>query len=135
LIVATAKDLIKVQTYINNGRDLDYRKNLKTQKQSLLTTLQLSRTTIIANMKTFQINLLQKSVQYFLIKITPYKTSLQRSLVKIQALSGIATPSLKSYELLLKAQVAVIDKLSKITTQAELIDLLAKYVYLKKEIE
>jgi hypothetical protein len=32
-------------------------------------------------------------------------------------------------------QVSIIDKLSVATTQAEISDLLAKYVYLKKEIE
>ena len=118
LIVDTAKDLMKIQTYINRGHDIDYRKTIRTEKRDLLATLQLSKTTILTNMATFQNNLLQKS------------------LVKIQALtlSGYATSELNSYALLLKAQVAVIDSLSKATTQAELNDLLAKYVYLKKEI-
>jgi hypothetical protein len=49
-------------------------------------------------------------------------------------LSWFATPALDSYALLLKTQVATIDALSKVTTQTELIDLLKKYVYLKKEI-
>jgi len=137
LIIETAKDLMKIQTYINRGRDLEYRKTIKTEKQALLDKLQLSRITIVTNMKTFESNLIQKSVQYFIIRITPYKVSLQKSLVKIQAitLSGYSTPSLTSYALLLKAQVSVLDSLSKVTTQAELTDLLAKYVYLKKVIE
>ena len=128
---------MKIQIYINNGRDLEYRKKIHTEKKALLDTLQLVRLTIVANIKTFQSNLLQKSVQYFIIKVTPYKIRLQKSLVKIDILaaSGFVTPSLNSYALLLKAQVAVIEKLSKVTTQAELSDLLAKYVYLKKEIE
>lgn len=128
---------MKIQTYINRGRDLEYRKTIKTEKQALLDKLQLSKITIVTNMKTFESNLIQKSVQYFIIRITPYKVSLQKSLVKIQAitLSGYSTPSLTSYALLLKAQVSVLDSLSKVTTQAELTDLLAKYVYLKKVIE
>ena len=137
MIISTAKDLIKIQTYLNKGRDTDYRQLIKVEKKALLDKLQLSRLTIVANMKTFQDTLLQKSVQYFIIKITPYKISLQKSLIKIDVLtsSGFATPSLNSYAFLLKAQVAVIDKLSKATTQPELTDLLTKYVYLKKEIE
>jgi len=137
LIVDTAKDLMKIQTYINKGRDVDYRKTIKTEKKALLDKLQLSRTTIITNIKTFESTLIQKSVQYFIIRITPYKIWLQKSLVKIQALtlSGFTTPALNSYALLLKAQVATLDSLSKVTTQAELTDLLAKYVYLKKQIE
>gem|GEM_PF-1135814 len=136
LIISTAKDLMKVQQYVTNGRDIEYRKTIRTGKQNLLNTLQLSRTTIITNMKTFQASLLQKSIQYFIIKVTPYKISIQKSLNKIQllTLSGFTTPALNSYTLLLKAQAATIEKLSKVTTQAELTDLLAKYVYLKKEI-
>jgi len=126
---------MKIQTYINKGRDLDYWKALKIQKKALLDTLQLSRTTILTNMKTFESNLLQKSVQYFIIKINPYKIKLQKSLIKIQALSGVATPELNSYALLLQAQVATIEKMSKVTLQSELTILLAQYVYLKKEIE
>jgi len=127
---------MKVQQYVTNGRDIEYRKTIRTGKQNLLNTLQLSRTTIITNMKTFQASLLQKSIQYFIIKVTPYKISIQKSLNKIQllTLSGFTTPALNSYTLLLKAQAATIEKLSKVTTQAELTDLLAKYVYLKKEI-
>lgn len=137
LIIETAKDLMKVQTYINRWRDVEYRKTVKLQKKSLLDILQLSRMTILTNMKIFQSNLLQKSVQYFIVKITPYKISLQKSLIKISALtlSGYSTPALSSYEQLLKAQVNVIDKFTTATTQTEITDLLIKYVYLKKQIE
>jgi len=134
-MIETAKDLMKIQTYINRGRDIEYRKIIKIEKQALIKKLQASKSTILINMKTFETSLLQKSVQYFVIKITPYKIRLQKSLVKIQALSGVATPALNSYALLLKAQVATIDGLSKVTTTLELNDLLAKYVYLKKTIE
>jgi hypothetical protein len=78
---------MKIQTYINRGRDLDYRKQLKIDKKNLLDILQLSRKNIITNIEIFQSNLIQKSVQYFIIKITPYKIRLQRSLIKITALT------------------------------------------------
>lgn len=135
LIIATAKDLMNIQTYINRGRDLDYRKTIKLQKKSLLDILQLSRTTILTNMKTFESTLIQKSIQYFIIKITPYTVKLQKSLVTIQALTGVVTPELNSYTLLLKAQMDTIDQLSKATTQVELSHLLTQYVYLKQQIE
>lgn len=136
LMINTAKDLMKIQTYINIGRDVDYRKTIKIEKQALLEKLQLSRTTIITNMKTFETNLIQKSIQYFIIKITPYKISLQKSLIKINALtlSWFSTPALNSYAILLKSQVATIDAFNTITTQTELTNLLKKYIYLKKEI-
>ena len=137
LIVSTAKDLMKIQTYITRGRDLEYRRTLKVDKETLLDFLQIARKNIVTNMETFESNLLQKSVQYFIIQITPYKIRLQKSLVKIGVLtlSWYATPALNSYAKLLTAQVGVIDKLSAATTKVELVDLLAKYVYLKKEIE
>jgi hypothetical protein len=108
---------------------------LQTQKQALLDSLLFSRITILTNIKTFEANLLQKSIQYFIIKVTPYKIRLQKSLVKIQALSGFATPELNAYELLLKTQVSIIEKISTIKTKEELSFLLAQYVYLKKIIE
>ena len=126
---------MNIQTYINRGRDLEYRKAIKLQKKSLLDILQLSRTTILTNMKTFESTLIQKSIQYFIIKIAPYTTQLQKSLVTIQALTGVVTPAINSYTLLLKAQVDTIDQLSKATTQVELTHLLAQYVYLKNQIE
>jgi len=134
-MIQTAKDLMKIQIYINNGRDVDYRSVIKTQKQDLIKKLQVAKTTITTHMNTFETTIIQKSVQYFIIRITPYKIRLQTSLVKIASLSGVATPALNSYALLLEAQVATIDALSEVTTQAELTDLLAKYVYFKKEIE
>lgn len=134
LIIKSAKDLMKVQTYINRGRDIEYRKTIKAKKIELLDKLQLSRTTILANMQTFESHLLNKSIQYFIIKITPYKISLQRSLVKIDALSWFRTPAIDAYAQLLSAQVATIESLSKVTDTQELVRVLARYVYLKKEI-
>lgn len=135
LIIQTAKDLMKVQTYLNRGRDVEYRKTIKIKKRALLDTLQLSRVTIIANMKTFEGNLLIKSLHYFILKITPYKIKLQKSLVKIESLSWFRTPELDSYAWLLTSQVATIDALSNVTDIKELSSLLAQYVYFKKEIE
>ncbi len=135
LIISTAKDLIKIQNYISNGRDIDYRKTIQPQKIALLDKLQASRSMIRTNMKLFESTLIQKSIYYFIIKITPYKISLQKSLVKIDALSWVSTPFLNSYALLLKTQVTIIESLAKASTISELTDLLAKYVYLKKEIE
>ncbi len=135
LIIGTAKDLMKIQSYINRGRDIEYRKAIKMEKRKLLDTLQLSRLTILTNMQTFESTLLQKSVKYFIIKITPYTLTLQKSLAKIQSLSGVATPEILSYARLLETQITTLDLLSKATTTTQLNDLLAKYLYLKKEIE
>lgn len=137
LIFETAKDLMKIQTYINKGRNLEYRKTIKIEKQALIDKLQLSKKTIVTNMKTFESNLLQKSVQYFIIKVTPYKIRLQKSLIKIDTLvaSGFATSSLNIYANLLRTQIATLDSLSKAASTQELNVLLAKYVYLKKIIE
>lgn len=136
LIIQTAKDLMKVQTYLNRGRDVEYWKTIKAKKRELLDTLQLTRVNVIANMKTFEDSLLVKSVQYFILKITPYKLKLQKSLAKIQSLTwSVPTTTVDSYVLLLTAQIATIDALSNTSDIKELTSLLAKYVYFKKEIE
>lgn len=57
---------------------------MKIQKQALFTTLMASKNTITVNMQTFETNLLKKSVKYFILRVTPYKVSLQKSLVKIR---------------------------------------------------
>lgn len=57
---------------------------MKTQKQTLFTTLMVSKNTITLNMQTFETNLLKKSVKYFILRVTPYKVSLQKSLVKLR---------------------------------------------------
>lgn len=87
-------------------------------------------------MKVFEKNLVTTSIQYFLLKITPYKISLQNSLNKIEALtaSGYATPSLISYSKLLATQLSVIQLFNNITTSEELKVLLARYIYLKNII-
>lgn len=137
LMISTLKDIMAIDGYIKNGRDVAYRTSLKAEKEALLEKLKASRATIIANMKTFERNLMVKSVQYFVLKITPYKVSLQKSLLRIQALtaSGYATPMLTAYGKLLASQISVINLLDKVTTPEELTALLARYVYLKKEIE
>ncbi len=134
LMIDTAKDLIKIQTYLNRGRDVEYWQTIKLQKQDLIKKLQLSKKSIEVHIKTFESTLIKKSVQYFIIKITPYKISLQKSLVKINLLSGVATPELNAYAKLLTAQVATIEALNTAETTQELANILAQYVYLKKEI-
>lgn len=134
LIIDTAKDLVKIQTYINRGRDVGYRKTIKTQKQALFTTLMASKDTITLNMATFETNLLKKSVKYFILRVTPYKITLQKSLVKLRAYTGDSSSAIASYTQLLNAQIATIESFATVTTTSQLSDLLAKYVYLKKMI-
>lgn len=134
LIINTAKDLIKIQTYINKWRDVDYRKPMKIQKQALFTTLMASKNTITVNMQTFETNLLKKSVKYFILRVTPYKVSLQKSLVKIRKFTWDITPAISLYTQLLQAQITTIDSFKNVTTTAQLSDVLAKYVYLKNAL-
>jgi len=134
LILQTAKDLMTVQTYINRWRDRDYWLRVKREKITSLERYQFVRKNIIENMKTFEDNLVLKSIRYFVIAITPYKINLQRSLVKIDAMSWTLTSPLIVYRTLLHEQVATIEALSQSKTIDEIVPLLTKYIYLKKEI-
>ncbi len=134
LIMQTARDLMNIQTYINSWRDRDYRIGIKAEKLSLLEKYQTARKNILKSVETFQNNLVQKSVYYFILSITPYKLNLQRSLNKIEMMTGTISSSLSSYASLLKDQIATISSLSASQTVAELIPLLKKYIYLKNEI-
>jgi len=136
LLVQTEVDLNKIQYYIDKRLNLWYRVWLRNEKLQLQQQLRTAKNQIVESMKAFEGNLIKKYVQYFVIRITPYKISLQKSLVKIDDLTarGYATIDLRAYGLLLKAQVAIIDSLNEATTMKELTDLLKKYVYFKKEI-
>jgi hypothetical protein len=134
LILQTAKDLMTVQTYVNRWRDREYRVLVKKEKIASLEKYQSVRKNIIENMKTFETNLVIKSIHYFVLAITPYKVNIQRSLVKIDAMTWSLPSTLLSYTALLRAQITTIEELSKVETIEELIPLLTKYIYLKKEI-
>lgn len=134
LILQTAKDVMTIQTYINKWRDKEYWLGIKKDKNITIEKYQLVRTNIIENMQTFEENLVVRSVQYFILSITPYKFTLQRSLVKVDATSWTLHSSLLSYKNLLNQQLVTIESLSKVKTVHELIPLLNKYIYLKKEI-
>lgn len=134
LILSTAQDVMTIQTYINRWRDRDYWLRVKREKITSLERYQFVRKNIIENMKTFEDNLVIKSIRYFVLAITPYKLNLQRSLIKIDAMSWSLTSPLIVYRTLLNEQVVTIEALSTVKTIDELIPLLTKYIYLKKEI-
>lgn len=134
LILQSAKDIMTVQTYINRWRDKEYWLGIKKDKTIILEKYQFVRKNIIENMQTFEDNLVLQSIRYFVLAITPYKINLQRSLIKIEAISWSLIPALVSYKTLLNEQVGTIDALSEATTIDQLIPLLNKYIYLKKEI-
>jgi len=134
LILQTAKNLMNIQVYINSGRDRDYWIHIKKEKLLLLEKYQVARKNILENVAIFQNNLVKKTVHYFLLSITSYKINIQKSLLKIDAMSGSLSPSLISYTTLLKEQIATITALGKSQTVSELVPLLEKYIYLKKEI-
>lgn len=134
LIIQSAKDIMTVQTYINRWRDKEYWLGIKKDKIIILEKYQFVRKNIIENMQTFEDNLVLQSIRYFVLAITPYKINLQRSLIKIEAISWSLIPALVSYKTLLNEQVGTIDALSEATTIDQLIPLFNKYIYLKKEI-
>jgi len=132
--MSTAKDLMTIQTYINRWRDVEYRITLKKEKLLTLERLQSARKNIIENMKTFENNLVIKSVQYFVLSITPYKINLQRSLVKIDSMSWFISSDIVYYAELLRRQISTIESLAKVESIDELIPLFTMYLYLKQEI-
>lgn len=123
-----------VQTYINRGLDADYRAEVRHQKLALLEKYQTTRKQILESMEIFESNLIKKAVYYFVLSVTPYKVSLQRSLVKIDAMTGSVSDRVTIYAAYLREQVATIEALSVVENIDELIPLLNKFIYLKKEI-
>ncbi len=130
----TARDLYVIQWYINVQQDVQYWTAVKEEKLSSIDTLQWLRLDIIAHMKTFESTLLQKSVGYFILKITPYKIKLTQSLLKLSALTWTVHPSVQRLQTLMSGQVQTIEKIAKVETFEELIPLLSWYIYFKQQI-
>ena len=130
----TARDLFTIQEYVTQGHDTDYRQQVKKDKLALIDKFQGVRLNIIASMKTFEDNLLKKSLDYFILKVTPYKIQLTRSLFKLSVLTGGIPPDVKKYQTLLSGEVETIDKIGKAKSFEELIPLLSGYIYFKQEI-
>lgn len=129
-----ARDLYTLQWYITNGQDVDYRQQVKKEKLTEIDKLQVIRLNIIASMKSFESNLLKKSLEFFLPKIAPYKNQLKQSLFKLSSLTGIVAPTTQRYMSLLSGQLQVIDKMATTQTFDELIPLFNAYIYFKQEI-
>lgn len=130
-----ARDIYTIQGYINKWHDIEYWKNIKTEKLSKIDKLQVIRLNIIASMKTFESNLLKKSLEYFMLKVTPYKIQLIKWSAKLAALPGTVTPELQRYMTIISGQIQTIDKIGQSKTFEELIPLLKGYIYFKQQIE
>lgn len=87
MIISSAADLMNIQSYIRRNQDVSYRKPIQKDKIAKFNQLQSIRISIISNMKSFESNLLKKTIELFMIKVLPYKFQLQRSLSKISAFS------------------------------------------------
>ena len=130
----TARELYTIQWYINKGQDVDYWSQVKKDKLASINTLQSLRLDIIASMKSFELALLKKSVDYFTLKTTPYKLQLTKSLSKLLALTGTQSPDVVRLTMLMSWQVQTLEKIATVKTFEELIPLLNGYIYFQKEI-
>lgn len=130
----TARELYTIQWYINSRQDVDYWTQIKKEKLKSIDTLQWVRLDIIANMKSFELALLRKSVDYFTLKIAPYKLQLTKSLLKLSILTWTQSSDIARLSLLMSWQVQTLDKIAKVQTFEELIPLLNGYIYFQKEI-
>ena len=117
-----------------NRQDVDYWHTIKLQKLAEIDKLQAIRLNIIASMKTFESNLLQKTVGYFIQRVTAYKAKLQRSYVLLTNFTGTISPYMTEYKTSLSGQIQNIDNIAKVKTIEELIPLLNSYVYLTQKI-
>ncbi len=130
----TARELYTIQWYINKGQDVDYWSQVKKDKLASIDTLQSLRLDIIASMKSFELALLKKSVDYFVLKTTPYKLQLTKSLSKLLALTGTQSPDVVRLTTLMSWQVQTLEKIATVKTFEELIPLLNGYIYFKQQI-
>lgn len=130
----TARELYTIQWYINKRQDVDYWTQIKKEKLASIDTLQWLRLDIIASMKSFELALLRKSVDYFTLKTTPYKLQLTKSLSKLLALTWAQSSDVTRLTTLMSWQVQTLDKIAVVQTFEELIPLLNGYIYFQKEI-
>lgn len=129
-----ARDLYVLQQYIVSGQDPAYREQVKQEKLAMIDKLQGVRLMVIDNMKTFEYNLLRKSIEYFILRITPYRVQLTQSLSKLVAFTGTVTSDITRMTTLLSGQIQTIDKLAAVQTFDELIPLFNGYLYFQKQI-
>lgn len=97
-------------------------------------TLQALRLNIIESMKTFELTLLKKSVDYFTLKTTPYKLQLTKSLAQLAALGSGQPAEVLRLTSLMSGQVQTLDKIAQVKTFEELVPLLNGYIYFKQQI-
>jgi hypothetical protein len=131
----TARDLFTIQWYINHWQDADYRKQVKKDKLAMIDKLQGVRLNVIASMKTFESNLLKKSVGYFVISVTPYRIKLVQWIAKLSASTGTISPEIQRYITVMSWEIQTIDKIGQAKTFEELIPLLSGYIYFKQQLE
>jgi len=130
----TARELYTIQWYINKKQDVQYWSEIKAEKLASIDTLQGLRLDIIANMKSFELWLLRKSVDYFTLKVAPYRQQLTNSLAKLSLYTWNSSPEITRLITLMSWQVQTIDKIAEVQTFEELLPLLNGYIYFKKEI-
>lgn len=133
----TAKELYTIQEYIFKRQDVSYRNEVKKTKLEKLNKLKAMRLNILANIQTFQNNLLEKSLKYFLMQISPYKVKLEKTLSKLILITwdNASSPNLQKYVFLLSWQLDNIEQISKIKTVLEFGPLMTKYIYFKNQLE
>ncbi len=125
-------DILLIQKYIDKKQDLWYWKPLKDEKVVFLNSLQNMRLNILSHMQTFEENLIETSKRYFLNSIFEYKKKLDASL---KAFAPLQNTWKEKYVILLKDQLAVIEKIEQAKTFEELNTAMQRYVYLKQQLE
>ncbi len=66
---------------------MEYWIAIKIEQLSMLDRLHTVRQNIIDSMQSFEHNLVEKSIHYFIISITSYKVGLQKSLMSIYSMT------------------------------------------------
>jgi len=132
----TYKDLLTIQWYIDKKQNLGYRKPVKQEKIKKINDLQVFRLKLKDSMKVFEDNLLKKYKEFFLADIDSYKWKLKRALFNLNNLSwNISNIYLHKYTIPVQQQLDTIQQISQTTGFQELLVLVNKYVYLKKQME
>ena len=130
----TAREVYTIQWYINKKQDVTYRLEIKKEKLASINTLQGLRLDIMANMKSFEFALLKKTVDYFIVKVTPYRSQLVKSLANLSVYTWERPSDVNRFISLMSWQVQTIDRIAQVQTFEELLPLLNGYVYLKQQI-
>ena len=131
------KNVLAIQKLIEQRYDIDFWTDIREKKRDKIKKMLLIKSQIEKSVSRFEDNLFQKTKEYMLYTVEPYRIKYRRLLRPLEYLGDGTYLSfrIRSKIKLMQDQLDVIDKLSTIEDFKVLMDTFNRYVYLKNQIE